>query len=151
MTRKTLVAVIALVYMVTGLLRFCNSWAPTPSELYVFNFYALIGGVLALYAGFAMLRLNELGRKLVVILLSIRVIMNLLLILRVIQVGTELGVENRFREIVYRIENPYAFPVFLVVWIIIAVLAILFLSQKETKAIFVPEVTRDEEADIIFE
>ena len=151
MTRKTLVAVIALIYIVTGIFSFCNSWTPSPSEVFVFNFYALVGGVLALYAGFAMFRLNELGRKLVVILLSIRVIINLLLVLRVLQNGTGLGVENRFGEIVYRMESPYAFQGFLLVWIIIAALTIVFLSQNKTKEIFVSEVIRDEEPDVNFE
>ena len=151
MTRKTLVAATALIYMITGLLSFCNSWTPSSSELLVFNFYLFVGGVLALYAGFAMFRLNEFGRKLVVIMLSIRVIVNVLLVLRVLQAGVGSGIENRFGEIIYQIRSPYAFQGFLLIWIIIALLMIIFLSQKETKAIFVSEATRDEEPDIIFE
>jgi hypothetical protein len=62
----------------------------------------------------------------------------------------KLGVENRFGEMVYRIEIPYAFQGFLLVWTIIALLTIIFLSQKETKAIFVPEVvTHEKEPDIL--
>ena len=85
------------------------------------------------------------------ILLSIRVILDVLLVLRVLQHSPELGIENRFGEIVYRIESPYAFLGFLLAWIIIALLTIIFLSQNETKALFVSEVTRDKEPDIIFE
>jgi len=151
MTRKLLVAAIALIYLVWGFLSFCNSWTPSPSELFVINLFPFVGGLLAVFAGFAMFRLNELGRKLIVILLSIRVILNGLLVLRVLQDGPALGVQNRFGEIIYRIESPYAFQGFLLVWIIIALLTIMFLSQTETKAIFVPEVTRDKEPDIIFE
>src|SRR5688572_16323728 len=148
MTRNFLVAAIALIYMVLGLLSFCNSWTPSSSELFVINPFSLVGGLLALYAGFAMFRLNEFGRKLVVILLSIRVIINLLLVLRVLQADAGLGVENRFGELIYQIESPYAFQGFLLVWSVIALLMIVFLSQKETKEIFVPEETRDIEPDI---
>ena len=85
------------------------------------------------------------------ILLSIRVIINLLLVLQVLQADARLGVENRFGELIYQIESPYAFQGFLLVWSVIALLMIVFLSQKETKEIFVPEETRDVEPDIIFE
>jgi hypothetical protein len=151
MTRKMLIAVIALIYLISGILSFCNSWTPSSSVLFNFNFYRFVGGVLALYAGFAMFRLNEFGRKLIVILLSIRVIMNVLLVLRVLKVGDGLGVENRFGEVIYRIESPYVFQGFLLAWILVAMLTISFLSQKETKAIFAPEVTKDVEPDIVFE
>ena len=98
-----------------------------------------------------MFRLSEIGRKLVVILLSIRVIMNILLIVRVPQNGSALGVMNRFGEIVYRIESPYILQGYLLVWIILAVLIIVFLSQPATRAIFAPEVIEEKEPDIIFE
>ena len=90
MTRKTLVIIIAFIYMALGLMSFCTSWVPSSSRLFVFNWLPLVGGALAAYAGFAMFRLSEIGRKLVVILLSIRVIMNMLLIIRVPIVLTSL-------------------------------------------------------------
>jgi hypothetical protein len=110
-----------------------------------------VGGAIATYAGFAMFRLNEFGRKLVVLLLSIRVVMNILLILRVIQNGPGLGIQDRFGEIVYRIDSPFAFQGFLLLWIFIAVLMIIFLSQNKTRAIFAPEARHEKEPDIIFE
>ena len=151
MTRKTLVIIIAFIYMALGLMSFCTSWVPSSSRLFVFNWLPLVGGALAAYAGFAMFRLSEIGRKLVVILLSIRVIMNMLLIIRVPQSGPVLGVMNRFGEIVYRIESPFILQGFLLGWIILAVLIVVFLSQPETRAIFAPEVIEEKEPDIVFE
>ncbi len=98
-----------------------------------------------------MFRLNEFGRKLVVILLSIRVVINVLFILELTKDGAWLGIENRLGEIIYSIESPYAYQGFLLVWIVIALLTIIFLSQSETREIFMPEVTKDVEPDIIFE
>jgi hypothetical protein len=151
MTRKTLVAVIALIYMILGLMSFCNSWGLSSSGSFILRWLPLVGGVLATYAGFAMFRLNEFGRKSVVLLLSIRVVLNVLLILRVLQNGPGLGIQNRFGEIVYRIDSPFVFQGFLLLWILIAVVMIIFLSQTETRAIFAPQVRREQEPDIVFE
>lgn len=98
-----------------------------------------------------MFRLDEFGRKLVVLLSSVRVVINALLILQLPKDGASLGVQNRLGEIIHRIESPYAYPGFLWGWIAVALLVILFLSQKETKEIFAFEVTKDPQPDIIFE
>ena len=151
MTRKTLVSIIALIYTALGLMSFCTSWVPSSSQLLVFKWLPLVGGALAAFAGFAMFRLSETGRKVVVLLLSIRVVMNSWLLVRVPQNSPALGVTNRFGGIIYRIESPYILQGYLLGWIIIAVLLIVFLSQTETKAIFAPEVIEEKEPDIIFE
>jgi hypothetical protein len=156
MTRRTLVAAIALIYMILGLVNFCYSWSPRSSspELFVFSLFPLVGGALAIYAGLAMFRLSEFGRKLVVILLSIRVGINVWTMWRSIpylENGARFGIMNDLGEIVYRAESPYAYQGFLLVWLILALLVIIFLSQRETKEIFVPEVAKDVEPDIIFE
>jgi hypothetical protein len=151
MTRKILVAAIALIYMVLGLLSFCNSWTPSSSELFVISLFPFVGGVLAIYAGLAMFRVSEFGRKLVVILLSLRVVINILLLLGWLKEGAGLAIKNSIGEIIYRIESPYAYQGFVLVWIIVGLLTILFLSQRETKAIFVSETINEVEPDIIFE
>jgi len=83
MIRKILVAVISLIYMALGLWNFYNSLFPvlSSSGLFVIRLFPLVGGALAFYAGLTMFRLNEFGRKLVVVLLSIRVVINALSIL----------------------------------------------------------------------
>jgi hypothetical protein len=151
MTRKILVSVIALIYMILGFMTFCNSWGISSSGALILRWLALVGGALATYAGFAMFRLNEFGRKLVVLLLSIRVVINILLILRVLQNGPGLGIDDRFGEIVYRIDSPFVFQGFLLLWSLIAVLMIIFLSQNKTRAIFAPEARHEQEPDIVLE
>ena len=153
MIRKILVAVISLIYMALGLWNFYNSLFPvlSSSGLFVIRLFPLVGGALAFYAGLTMFRLNEFGRKLVVVLLSIRVVINALFILWLPKDGAWLGLGNRLGEIIFRMENPYAYQGFLFAWIVIALLTIIFLSQRETREIFVPEATSDVEPDIIFE
>ncbi len=153
MTRKIIVAVIALIYMVLGLLNFYNSLfsSLSSSDMFVLRLFPLVGGALAFYAGLTMFRLNDIGRQLVVVLLFMRVLINALYFLRVPTNDAWLGIENHLGEIIFRIESPYAFQGFLVAWIVIALLTIILLLQSETKKIFVPETTRDAEPDIIFE
>jgi hypothetical protein len=151
MTRKTIIAVIAVIYMVLGLLNLYNALVSAlfSSGLFVVQLFPLVGGVLAFYAGLNMLRLNEFGRKLVVLLLSVRVVINVLFVFRLPREGAWLGVANRLGEIVYRVESPYAYLGFLLVWIAVALLTIVFLSQKETKQIFMFDTPKEVEPDII--
>lgn len=151
MTRKTIIVVIALLYMVLGILNLYNALVSAlfSSGLFVVQLVPLAGGALAFYAGLSMFRQNEFGRKLVVLLLSIRVMINVLFIFRLPQEGAWLGIANRLGEIVYRVESPSAYLGFLVVWIAIALLIIVFLLQRETKQVFVFEISKDVEADII--
>ena len=153
MTRKISVVTISLIYMFIGLLNVYYSLIPvlSSSGTFVIRLFPLVGGALAFHAGLTMFRLNEFGRKLVIFWLFIRVIINILSILLFLKDGTGFRVENYFGETIYRIENPYALPGFLLAWMLIALLTIIFLSQKETKAIFAPEATKNVEPDIIFE
>ena len=153
MIRKILVAAIALIYMVLGILNFFEALLPvlSSSGLFVLKPFSLVGSALGFYAGLTMFRLNEFGRKLVVLLLSIRIIMNVMLILWLPADTAGLGVENRLGEIIYSIESPYAYQGFLFVWIVIGLLTIIFLSQRQTRELFVSEVSKDVESDIIFE
>jgi len=154
MIRKILVAVISLVYMIFGFLNFYNSLTSAlfSSGLFTIKIFPLISGILAFYAGLSMFRLNEFGRKLVVILLTARVFINIMSILQFPLGDTWLGIENRFGEIIHKFESPYAFQIFLLAWITVALLIIIFLSQKETKDIFAPQEIKDvEEPGIIFE
>ncbi len=149
MARKTIIAVIALVYMVLGLLNLYNSLVLVffSSGLFVIHLFPLVGSTLAFYAGLSVFRLKEFGRKLIVILSSVRVVINILFVFRLPKEGAWLGVANRLGEIVYRVENPYAYLGFLLVWIAAALLTIAFLSQRETKQLFVSEASKDKEVE----
>ena len=146
MTRKMIIAVIALIYMVLGLLNLYNALI---SGLFGVQLFPLVGSALAFYAGLSMLRLNEFGRKLVVLLLSMRVGINVLFVFRLPKEGAWLGVANRLGEVVYRVESPNAFLGFLLIWIAVALLTIVFLSQRETKQVFVSDRPKEVEPDII--
>lgn len=137
--RKILVTVISIIYMIMGLLNFASSLLPTSysSGYFIINIIPLIGGALAFYAGATMLRLNEFGRKFVVALLSTRVALNVWSLFY-LKDGAWLGWYYRGEQI-YRIENRYAYPIFLLIWMAIYLLIIIFLSQKETRKIFAPE------------
>ena len=153
MTRKTLVVVISVIYVISGFSNLSNALFSVlfSSGIIVLNLFPLVGGALVLYAGLTLLRFNEFGRKLVVLLLSIRVVMNVLLLLRLPGDGAGFGIRDRLGEIIYSMESPYAFQGFLLAWIVIAFLLTLFLSQKETREIFVPEVKQEVQPGIIFE
>jgi hypothetical protein len=141
MSRKILVTVISIIYMVLGLWSFANSLFPTSfsSGFFVINLFPLVGGALAFYAGLAMFRLSEFGRKFVVVLLCIRVVINAWLLFYV-KHGAWLGL-NYLGEQIYRIENRYAYPGFILVWIVMGLLTITFLSQRKTRKLFTPETT----------
>ena len=153
MTRKTSVALIALIYMIIGFLNFFYSLFPTLSSsgLFVIKIFSLVGGALAFYAGLIMLRFNEFGRKLVIFLLSARIIMNAVAFFQLPKEGAGLGIENNFGEMIYRVQNPYAYQGLLLILTVVAVLTITFLSHKETKEIFVPMENSDVKPDIILE
>jgi hypothetical protein len=138
--------------MVLGLWSFANSLIPnsSPSGFFIFrmeymtiDLSSLFGGALAFYAGMTMLRLNELGRQFVVVLLSIRVAINSLGILLWFASLKKIAGSALFYqgEQIYRIDNPYAYPIVLLIWIVFVLLIITFLTQRETKKLFAPEAT----------
>jgi hypothetical protein len=62
-----------------------------------------------------------------------------------------LGIQNHLGEITYRLQSPYVYQGFVLVLIVGGLLTILFLSQRETRAIFVPAETSDRKPDIFLE
>jgi len=93
--------------MIIGFLNFFYSLFPTVSSsgLFVIKVFPLVGGALAFYAGLSMFRLNEFGRKLVILLLSIRIVINAVLLLRLSPDTAGLGIENRLGEIINKIQS----------------------------------------------
>jgi hypothetical protein len=153
MIRKILIVLISLIFILGGLWNIVEFFAPilsAPGQI-VLKIVPLVGGVLGLYAGLGLFRNHEFGRKFVLVLLYIRVAINALMIswwFYTMKSSAWLRVRI-FDEEIYRFGNPYAYPVVFFAWIVIALLAIIFLSQKETRRIFAPETTRDDNSDII--
>jgi hypothetical protein len=149
MTRKTLINALSIIYIFTGLwhiLIFLHL-STVLTGFINFDLTRLVGGVLALYVGFHLLRFDEFGRKLAVFLLCVRVAINsyfLVWFLTHREGVVSTGIYFLKQEI-YRIANPYASEVFLVAWILVALLTIVFLSQGATKKIFTAAKTNDSE------
>jgi hypothetical protein len=87
--------------------------------------------------------LNNFGRILVLGLLSIRVLINALEILWLLlfpQFSFAIGIRPFYGEPFFETENPYLVAIILFLWLVIALLTLIFLTQKETKNIFMSEV-----------
>ena len=142
MMRKKMVTALSLIYIINGfwdigIFLYPLSISPKSIQL---DLAPLISGVLALYVGFYLLKFDEFGRKLAIFLLCARVAINSYFILWFLphRGGVVRSGLYFLEKEIYRIANPYASEVFLIVWILLALLAIFFLSQRETKKIFMP-------------
>ena len=150
MTRKTLVTALSIIYFMNGLWHigvFVSSLVGSSKSIEL-DLTRLIGGVLALYVGWYLFKLEEFGRKLAVFLLWVRVGINTYLIIWLLshqESAVSSGLYFLDKEI-YRIANPDASEIFLVVWMLIALLTIVFLSQGETRKMFVMAKTNDPKA-----
>ena len=143
MTRKRMITVLSVIYIINGLwgigvFLYPLSLSPRFIEL---DLAPLVGGVLALYVGFYLFKFDEFGRKLAIFLLYVRVAINSAFMVWAFSRQKEVVESGLYflEEQIYRLDNRYAFQIFLFVWIMIALLLIVFLSQSETKKIFLPE------------
>jgi hypothetical protein len=143
MTRKRLVSILSIIYIVTGVwdLGIFLSRLVSSSRSIELDLAPLIVGTLALYIGFYLFRFDEFGRKLAIFLLYIRVAINAAFMVWAASQQEEVVGSSLYflQEQIYHIENPVAFQVFLAVWIMIAILVIVFLSHKGTKELFSPK------------
>lgn len=138
MLRKTLLNIISIFYMILGLVNCFNSLFPNwPSDPLAIYLFPLLGSALTFYAGLTMLRLSDIGRKLIIALLSLRVAINTLVILWLLFDNKDVWFDlYYFGEQLYRIENRYTYLGLLLVGVVVALLTIMFLSQKETRKFF---------------
>ena len=141
MTRKKLVTALSILYIIGGLWDigiFLYLLARSSNSIKL-DLAPLIGGVLALYVASYLWKLDEFGRKLAVFLLYIRVAINSAFMVWAFPAQKGVGRSWLFflDQRVYSIENPYALQIFLFVGIIVSLSVIIFLSQSETKKIFV--------------
>ena len=143
MTRKKLTTALSIIYIINGLWGigvFLYPLASTPKSIEL-DLAPLMSGVLALYVGFYLFKFDEFGRKLVIFLLYLRVAINSAFMVWAFSRQKEVVESGLYflEEQIYRLDNRYAFQIFLFVWIMIALLVIVFLSQSETKKIFLSE------------
>jgi hypothetical protein len=147
MTRKTLVTALSIIYLLNGFWHigvFLSSLIGSSKSIEL-DLTRLMGGVLALYVGWYLFKLEEFGRKLAIFLLWVRVGINLYFMVWLLlhqESAVSSGLYFLDKEI-YRIANPDASEIFLVVWMLIALLTIVFLSQGETRRLFATSTTND--------
>ncbi|PKO13443.1 MAG: hypothetical protein CVU39_18735 [Chloroflexi bacterium HGW-Chloroflexi-10] len=145
MTRKKLINALSIIFIISGLwdiVLFFYSAVISAGHLEINR---LIWGALAPYIGFHLFKLDEFARKSVVVLLFVRVSVNLYLLVRLLfrkEGVVSSGLYFLDKEI-HRFANPYAPKVFLAASIIVVLLTIGFLSQRETKKIFVPATSSE--------
>ncbi|MFT3890780.1 MAG: hypothetical protein QM730_04030 [Anaerolineales bacterium] len=150
MIRRKLIGALSILYIIGGLwdiILFLHLASVTPGFINL-DLTWLIGGTLALYIGFQLLKLAEFGRKFAIGLLYVRVAINLYFIVWLMSRQQEIVSSSWYfldKEIA-RIANPYASEIFLTIWIVFALLTIVFLSQQETRRIFMPITPNDADA-----
>jgi MFS family permease len=145
--RKIIVTTISVLYMLIALGSFASSFFPSSfsSGLIVLRFGPFginLAALMMFYAGMLMLRFNEFGRQLFVAALSIGIVMRVvsgLWLCLSYQSGCAGLALNYLGAEIYRYESPFAYPALLLAWVLVHLWAIVFLSQKETRKIFVPE------------
>ena len=146
MARKRLVTALSILYIMSGLwsiVIFLDRASVSAGAINL-DLTRLIGGTLALYVGFHLFRFEELGRKLAILLSSVRVAINMGFIAWSFLQEDALGSALYFLEKqIYHLDQPYAFQIFLFVGVLLAVVTIVFLSQSETKKIFMFERAGD--------
>jgi hypothetical protein len=140
MIRKLLVVIISMVYISLGLWNLGDFFFPIlfPSALIVYKLFPLVGGTLGLIAGLNLLRLNEFGRKFVLLLLYIRMAINTFAIIWIILIQ---GPNNTFAltffgKAFFKSGNHFIGAGIMFAWLVIALLTAAFLSHHETKKIF---------------
>jgi hypothetical protein len=145
MKRKILVRVIAITFMALGVWSVRAFFLP----LFVASLHAtlnlgdIIVGIFLFSAGVNLFKFKEFGRKFALFLLYIRVAINSLFVFLSFAYWKDItGLNISFLEQpIYHTENRYIYQAVLFAWTIIVLLTIAFLSQRDTKKMFVPDIT----------
>ena len=150
MTRRKLVTVLSIIYIVIGFGDVCYFLylASLPSGA-IFDITAVIHGILTFYIGFQLLQLHEFGRKLAIGLAYVQVVIYVLVsfsslyeILSTKKAVVVAGIAFR-DKLIYPIGNPYFVPGFWLSVTIILLFIIVFLSQVKTKQLFTSQNSSD--------
>ena len=149
MTRKLIIKVVACLYIAQGLWDIGGFFLPIflGTRPLTLNLFAILIGAVSLWSGIYLFRLDEFGRKFAIGLLSLRISYNALFIIWALFQSDFSFVVIYFGKPLFVSESPYTFAVSLGVWILIAVAIILFLLQRETKMIFLPENVNEESSE----
>jgi hypothetical protein len=155
MTRKLLIKILAALCMAKSLwdvgeFLYPIFFLPPPFPIKI---TPLVGGILGVYAGFNLFRLQERGRKLVLILSYVFAAMITLITLWTLffwKDGYASAIYYFDREIIAFTSRFVAAGVDLI-FLAIPVLIIFFLSQKKTKLLFAPQTMENIDSKVSVE
>jgi|WetSurMetagenome_2_1015567.scaffolds.fasta_scaffold1085362_1 hypothetical protein len=147
MTRSKLVTTLSILYLLGGvwdLFIFLYQSSSSSRPVYL-DITRLVGGILALYIGFQLLQMHEIGRKFAIGLSCFNIAISLYFMIWFLS-HREGVVRTGFyflKKEIYHIDNPYASEAYLFAVILVALLVIVFLSQGKTKKLFGPKTSND--------
>ncbi len=119
---------------------------PKPISL---NLLIIIVGIVEFRAGINLFKLNEFGRKFVIFLLYLRIAYNSFFIVWAFFQKDFSFVVGYFNKPFFVSNSVYTWAVTLIVWLLIALCTIIFLSRRKTKVIFSSETTDEENIEPI--
>src|SRR5690349_8406642 len=145
MTRKTIIRVISALVIVIGVTQILTFLLPIfdSTQPKILDSTRIVMGILFFLAGWNMFRFNEGGRELAFWLLFMALIWNLLVLGLTFPAGSDFGVSIRFlgKLILDSKDNSISTIIFLSVLLVVNLSIIMFISQRETKKMFMPEAT----------
>ena len=153
MTRKSLVWIIASLYIAQGLWVLGSSFFPilTSPKPFTIDLFPILAGALGLWAGIYLFKLDEFGRKFVIVFLFCRIAYNLFFVVWApSQEDLRLALTLFDRSLFASTSNSI-FVFTLLVWILFAICAIVFLTQEKTKALFVSAAVGGENSPSLYE
>ena len=134
MTRKRMVYIISILTIVVGLAQIWSFFSPIfgPGKIKELNPVLCGIGVLFLLAGWGLSRLSEFGREVSFWLWFMSLAWSLLTTVFLLPTEGALVTSANLPTLI-----------FMSLWIIMNLLVVIFLEQKETKKIFIPETAAD--------
>jgi hypothetical protein len=153
MTRKLLVKIIASLYMTQGLWDIGVFLAPIfafPNPINL-NWFIIFVGIVEFRAGINLFKLNEFGRKFVIFLLYLRIAYNSFFTIWAFFQKDFSFVIGYFNKPFFTSNSVWTWAVTLIIWLLIALGTILFLSQRKTKMIFSSDTASEESSRLITE
>jgi hypothetical protein len=143
MTRKIIIYVISALILAVGVTHIWTFMVPVfdPTQPKIFDVTRIIMGILFLLAGWKLFRFNEGGRELTYWLLYLGLAWHTIILALTLPPDSDFGVSIDFLgKPILNSKDDYMFAIiFLTVSLAINLLIITFLSQAETKKIFIPE------------
>ena|SRR5215207_5814883 len=143
MTRKRMVYMISILTIVVGLAETWSFFLPFsgPGKIKELNPVVFGIGVLFILAGWGLSRLSEFGRELSFWLWFMSLVWSLLATVFLLPTEGDLVTSTNLPALI-----------FMSLWIVLNLFVVIFLEQKETKKIFMPQATEDvasKQSDVI--